>query len=107
MTIERRGGPRFPFIAEAVVTDAHSGVRMNVRTSDLGGTGCYFDMMNPLPLGTEVKFQLTHQGVTFTGTGTVENFMPNMGIGIKFNEIEDQQREILDKWLAALNTKAR
>lgn len=107
MTNERRVGARIPFIAEVVVTDERSSVRMKARTSDLGSAGCYLDMLNPLPLGTKVKVQITHQGATFTGMGTVENFMPNMGIGIKFTEVEDQQREILDRWLAAFNAKAR
>ena len=43
---ERRRSPRYPFIAEAEVTEIASDTKLNAKTSDLGTSGCFLDMLN-------------------------------------------------------------
>lgn len=62
MESERRGSPRFPFIASAELTKLTSGARLNASTSDIGSNGCYLDTINPLPPGTIINIQITYQG---------------------------------------------
>ncbi len=52
---ERRRSPRYPFIAEAEVTEIASDTKLNAKTSDLGTSGCFLDMLNTSPEGTEVR----------------------------------------------------
>src|SRR5712692_6308714 len=42
---ERRGVPRYRFMARAVVTELSSGTRLPARTSELGLNGCYIDTL--------------------------------------------------------------
>jgi hypothetical protein len=49
--IDRRVAPRYPLILLAEVTDLLSSTKFTARTSDLSRTGCYIDMLHPLPGG--------------------------------------------------------
>src|SRR5216683_8220596 len=66
MDSERRHAPRYPFIAEAVVTEISSDTKLIAKTGDLSIGGCFLDMLNPTPQGTQVRLRISHQGATFT-----------------------------------------
>ncbi len=55
MDSERRHAPRYPFIAEAVVTEISSDTKLIAKTGDLSIGGCFLDMLNPTPQGTQVR----------------------------------------------------
>ena len=71
MDSERRHAPRYPFIAEAEVTEISSDTKLVAKTSDLSIGGCFLDMLNPSPQGTDVRVSISHEGATFTGRGSV------------------------------------
>lgn len=71
MESEGRRRPRYPFIAVAQVTESQSGAVLEARTSDLGDNGCYVDTINPLPQGTVISIQITHQDQVFVARGLV------------------------------------
>lgn len=104
MQAERRRAPRYPLIAAAEVIELQTDTHIKVRTSDLSLVGCYLDMVNPLPVGTEVRLQLTHQDTTFTALGTVAHSESNMGMGVRFSVVDLDQQGILEKWLTDLST---
>jgi hypothetical protein len=89
-------------MAAAEVTELQSEMRTNARTSDLSLTGCYVDSINPFPLGTRIRLQITHDNATFVAVGVVAYSQTSMGMGITFTEIEPNYRAILEKWIAAL-----
>jgi len=95
-----RRSPRFPFIASAEVTELQSEARLRARTSDLSREGCYLDMLNPLPNGTSLKIQVTHQDQRFDTTARVIHSQPNMGMGVAFDDVAAAKAQTLDKWLA-------
>jgi hypothetical protein len=99
MDSERRRSPRYPFIASAEVMESESGARLEVRTCDLSSAGCYLDMMNPLPLHTKVKIVITHQGHVMLVGAVVAHIEPNMGMGLKFTDIEPNFAAVLETWL--------
>src|SRR6266446_6305189 len=66
MDSERRQAPRYPFIAEAVVTEISSDTKLIAKTGDLSIGGCFLDMLNPTPQGTQVRLRISHDGATFT-----------------------------------------
>jgi hypothetical protein len=103
MDSERRQAPRYPFIAEAVVTEILSDTKLIAKTGDLSIGGCFLDMLNPTPQGTEVRVRISHQDATFTALGKVAFILPNMGMGVTFTSIEQDQQAILQKWLANLS----
>ncbi len=96
---ERRRGPRYPFYAQAQVTETQSKTAMTARTSELSLHGCYMDMLNPLPLGTPVGVQNTYNEQTIGAEGRVIYSQPNMGMGVSFDQIQPDHVTILEKWV--------
>jgi hypothetical protein len=99
MHSERRP-PRHPLIAAVEITELQLNTRSKARTSDVSLVGCYVDTVNPLPVGTEIRVQLTHQGTTFTALGVVAHYEQNMGMGVSFTAVEPDQQVVLEKWIA-------
>jgi hypothetical protein len=104
MDSERRRAPRYPFIAEAEVTEIATDTKLNAKTSDLSIGGCFLDMLNPSPEGTEIQVRISHASTTFTARGRVVFVFPNMGMGVVFTSVEDNPLAILQKWLSELSS---
>ena len=103
MDSERRHAPRYPFIAEAEVTETSSDTKLVGQTSDLSINGCFLDMLNPSPQDTDVRVRISHENATFTAVGKVIFVLPNMGMGVAFTSVEHDQQAILQKWIASLS----
>jgi PilZ domain-containing protein len=100
MYVMERKSPRFPFIASAQVIETHTEARLQARTSDISREGCYLDMLNPLPTGTLLKINVTHQNKQLDAVGRVIHSQLNVGMGVRFEEVG--QRSVIDAWLAEL-----
>lgn len=100
MYVVERKSPRFPFIASAQVVETRTEARLQARISDLSREGCYLDMLNPLPTGTRLKINVTHQNQQLDAVGRVVHSELNVGMGVQFEEIA--QRAVIDSWLAEL-----
>jgi hypothetical protein len=99
---DRRAAPRYPLILLVEITDRLSSAKFTARTSDVSRTGCYVDMLNPLPRGTQIDLRLTNQKEIFESMGTVIYVSPGLGIGVAFaKNIPADQLAVLDRWLAA------
>jgi hypothetical protein len=103
MDSERRRAPRYPIIADAEVTEIASEAKLSARTSDLSLGGCFLDMLNPSPEGTEIAVRISHADTTFTARGKVVFQFPNMGMGVMFTNVPASQQAVLEKWLAELS----
>ena len=103
MGSEKRGNSRSAFFATVEVVELQSSAYLKGQTSDLSLTGCYLDMLNPLPVTTEVRVRLTHTDETFTALGMVTHSQANFGMGIGFTTIEVDQEWVLDQWLAGID----
>ncbi len=103
MESERRRVPRYPFIATAELIEVQSEAKFAVRTSELSLYGCYLDMMNVLPEGTQVKLKVTHQNAILEALGRVIYSHPNMGMAVVFDSVEPAQQAVLEKWLRELS----
>ena len=102
MDSERRRAPRYPIIAEAEVTEIASEAKLSARTSDLSAGGCFLDMINPSPEGTEIVVRISRADSTFTARGKVVFQFPNMGMGVMFTIVPASQQAVLEKWLEEL-----
>ena len=76
-------------------TDTH----FRARISDLSLTGCYLDTTNFLPVGTEVRLNISHEDAVFTALGVIASSQPNFGMGVKFTDVPLDQHALLDRWL--------
>ncbi len=97
---EKRGATRYPFIASAEVTEVESGAKFSARTSDISRTGCYIDMLNPSPQGTQILVVITNGGEVFETTARVVYTVPGLGMGVSFLRVAPQHEAVLSKWLA-------
>jgi hypothetical protein len=103
MDSERRHAQRYPFIAEAEVIEISSDTKLVAKTSDISLGGCFLDMLNPTPQGTDVRVRISHEGATFTAPSRVVFVLPNMGMGVVFKSVEPSQQAILQQWIARLS----
>jgi PilZ domain len=100
---ERRGSARYGFTATAEVVDMRSRTRMNTRISDLSMEGCYVDTNAPFPIRTKVRIRVSASKKTFETQGVVVYSLPNMGMGIAFDQPEPPQAAILKSWIDELS----
>lgn len=103
MDSDRRRFPRYRFIADVEIVEIASNTKLHAQTSDMSIGGCFFDMLNPSPKGTDIQVIISHAGATFTARGRVAFVIPNMGMGVAFTNIEGNQVAVLQKWLSDLS----
>jgi hypothetical protein len=103
MDSERRRSPRYQFTADTEITEVASNTRLGGRTSDLSMSGCFLDMVNPSPEGTEIRVTVHHASASFTALGRVVFVFPNVGMGVVFTNAQEDQLAVLQKWLADLS----
>ncbi len=99
---ENRFELRFPFTASAEIVELSSGAELKGRTGDLSRKGFYLDTITSLPAGAEVIVTIRSGGVSLVVRGTVVFCEPNLGMGVRVDDITPQDQEILESWLAEL-----
>jgi hypothetical protein len=99
MRPERRRASRHPFVATADIVDGKESVRTTTRVSDLSLHGCYVEMMNPLPQGTNVLLEIYTETEFLETHATVVYFEPEQGMGLTFTEMPACFANVLNKWL--------
>jgi hypothetical protein len=99
MRTERRREPRYPFIAMAEIVDEKENARTSSRVSDLSLHGCYVEMMNPFPEGTNVMIEIYTETESLETPATVAYFKPRQGMGLTFNEMPENFASVLNRWL--------
>src|ERR1700758_5731885 len=102
MRSDRRRAPRYPWIADAEVTETAFRTRLRAQTRDLSIGGCFVNLHNPSLEGAEVGITISHGRTTFTALGTVVSVVPNMGMDVAFKPIEPTQSAVLHEGLAGL-----
>src|ERR1700680_3160798 len=100
MRTERRREPRYPFVAMAEIVDEKENARTSSRISDLSLHGCYVEMMNPFPQGTDVTIEIYCETESLEAHATVAHFEPKQGMGLTFSEMPQSYANVLNKWVA-------
>ena len=93
---ERRSFPRYPFIAHAEVRDAGESSRLSARVSDISLSGCYLDMMNPLPVNTRIRVIIHDNKNPFEAQARIVYSVPNLGAGVAFLDLEPSSKSSLE-----------
>jgi hypothetical protein len=99
MNQENRRSPRFPFIAVAEIAHPESGGKFSCRVSELSLNGCYVDMLNTLPIGSEVGTKIFAESECFEANAKVIYAHPNLGMGLAFEEVSLKSGALLRQWL--------
>ena len=99
MNQKTRRSPRFPFIAVAEIAHTESGGNFNCRVSELSLNGCYVDMLNALPIGSEVRMKIFCESECFEANAKVIYAHPNLGMGLAFEQVSLKSQTLLRQWL--------
>jgi len=94
-----RRGPRYPFIAVAEIAHRESGGNFSCRVSELSLNGCYVDMLNTLPIGSEVATKIFAESECFEANAKVIYAHPNLGMGLAFEQVSLKSQTLLRQWL--------
>jgi hypothetical protein len=101
---DRRSASRNMLVASAEAEELTHGVSLSARTSDISVHGCYLDTLNPFSPGTRIRVHLTKGNETFHSLAIVTYAHEGMGMGIAFTEISQQAREMIQKWIADVDS---
>src|ERR1700720_1425218 len=99
MNQKTRRSPRFPFIAVAEIAHTESGGNFNCRVSELSLNGCYVDMLNALPIGSEVAIKIFADSACCGANAKVIYAHPNLGMGLAFEQVSLKSQTLLRQWL--------
>ena len=99
MRLERRREPRYPFVATAEIVDERENVRTSSKVYDLSLHGCYVEMVNPFPQGTNVLMEIYTETEFLETHATVVFLEPREGMGVTFNDMPACFATVLNKWL--------
>ncbi len=105
MGAERRLVPRYPFIAAAELIEVRSEMRIQTRVSELSLYGCYLDMLNVLPEQTAVRVKISEGEDALEAEGKIMYAHENLGVGIRFTQVDAVGLKTLEKWLAEAQRK--
>jgi len=105
MQAERRREPRYPFIAMAEIVDERENARVSSRISDLSLHGCYVEMINPFPQGTNVLIEIYTEAESVEMHATVAFLETKQGMGLQFREMPEYCASVLNRWLVRARGK--
>ena len=98
-TRERRAHPRLKCANSVEVYPLGQTIPIRSRTSDLSLGGCFLEMPNPLPAGAQIRLALWIKEFKLWASGQVVTSTPGFGIGVKFTEIAERDRNQLKQFL--------
>jgi hypothetical protein len=99
MREERRRETRYPFNAMAEIVDERENARTSSRISDLSLHGCYVEMMDPFPTGTNVMIEISTDTDSLEAQATVAFYEAKQGMGLMFREMPEYYTKVLHRWL--------
>jgi hypothetical protein len=94
-----RRSPRFPFIAVAEIAHAESGGQLGSRVTALSLNGCYVEMQDTFPVGSEVGIKIFAESACFAAIASVVYQLADSGMGLAFKEVSSESEMVLRKWL--------
>jgi hypothetical protein len=99
---DRRTSSRMKCASSVEVYPTGQTAPIRTRTADLSLGGCFLEMPNPLPKGTQVKIALWIADFKLWANAEVVTSTPGFGIGLKFTEITEQDRNQLKQFLESM-----
>lgn len=100
MRLERRRSSRHPFAASAEIIDEREHARSSSKVCDLSLHGCYVEMANPFPQGTNVFVEVYSGEEFLEAHATVAYCEPLTGMGLNFSDLQPHFASVLKKWLS-------
>jgi hypothetical protein len=103
----QRAGLRYSFVAMVEVLDPQSGKQVISKTANLSSYGCHVRTDTPFRPGTIVKLTVRARSKTFRSEGKIIYSIGGEGMGIRFDNIDDDEQVILNEWLRQASLEAQ
>jgi hypothetical protein len=105
---DRRRTPRYPFAANAELTEAGATTPTKGRVTELSLNGCFMTSPTSLAKGTQVEVKINTETEFFEAHGSVIYSQPDEGMGLMFLETKPYYLNVLKKWvLSAMLSKGK
>jgi hypothetical protein len=105
MRSERRQTQRYPFVASVEITDEKENARTSSQIRELSRNGCYVELTNPFPEGTDVMIEIYTEAEFLETRARVAYVEPKRGMGLVFEELPSYFLTVLNNWLAQAKVK--
>jgi hypothetical protein len=99
---DRRAHPRIKCTNSVEVYPNNQTAPIRARTGDLSLGGCFVEMPNPLPKGTEIRIALWVKDTKLWAKGKVVTSTPGYGIGVQFIEMAEPEKAQLKRFVDSL-----
>jgi hypothetical protein len=93
---------RFRIAADALITDAQTGFKLNAKVENISRSGCYVNTPNPLMQWTRVRVWVVYRCQQFEATGAVVHCQGGRGMGVEFDKVAARDLDLLEAWLREL-----
>ena len=97
---ERRRHPRCKVAVQLELHPDGMAAPFRTTASDISPGGCYVETMFALEVGTTLKMKLWLDTMMLSTTGIVTTRHPQVGNGIQFTEIDDEDVRKLEQFLS-------
>jgi hypothetical protein len=101
---DRRHFPRYTVHVQIEIHLEGDEVPIRLETTDLSRTGCYVQLLMPLPLAARIHATLWLDNRPIVVRGRVVTRHPQFGNGIMFLDFEADGDQVLKRYLAAIAT---
>jgi len=101
-TRSTRRALRHSLIVDLVIVDLESGNQLRERTKDVNLHGCGVSTETPFPAGTKVMLKMVYGREKITAFGKVVYGRSDIGMGIVFTTVEEEDQILLEDWIAKL-----
>lgn len=98
-TVERRVHPRLKCATSVELYPSEQAAPIRARTGDISLGGCFVEMSNPLPKGTEARIAIWVKDVKLWAKIQVVSVAPGYGISVKFLAMSDPDRHQLQQFM--------
>lgn len=100
---DNRRSPRYKCQGSARLQQIGSATSIWVKFADISMHGCYVEATSPLPVGAVLGLQLEVNGIRVTAAAEVCVSYANLGMGISFTKISDEDRKRLRELVRSIS----
>jgi hypothetical protein len=100
---EKRKSPRYKCKGSARLQEVGTGVMTWATFTDISMRGCYVEAAAPYRVGAVLDIKLQARGFQIEAGGEVSVSYPNLGMGISFTKIAEEDRKRLRELLRSIS----
>jgi len=102
-SVDKRRSPRYRCQGSAHIREIDSGVSIWTTFTDISLHGCYVEATTTCRVGVVLALKLEANGFRVEAAGEVRVAYPNLGMGISFTKVSEEDRERLRELVRSIS----